>query len=206
MSELNQILNESKNIANFSEKYVAYLTEILKKIDWFSFSLFYEHLISLSQNNKTLFIAGNGGSAATASHMANDLGAGILKASKGKKRFKVISLADNIASFTALANDIGYEKTFEATLQTIYDPGDTLLVISASGNSPNLINAAKFVRKNGGTVCSFLGFNGGYLKDLSDISIVAYTPKGEYGPVEDCHMIMDHILYTWISNLISKDL
>jgi D-sedoheptulose 7-phosphate isomerase len=80
----------------------------------------------------------------------------------------------------------------------LYEPGDILVAISASGNSPNVVKAAEYVRQLGGLVIGLVGFDGGKLKELSDIAIVAETAKGQYGPVEDVHMILDHLAATWL--------
>ena len=101
---------------------------------------------------------------------------------------------------TAIANDTGYENLFAYQLRIHYRPGDKLVAISASGNSPNVVEAARWVKKRGGRVVGLVGFDGGELKRLSDVVIHVETQKGEYGPVEDIHMVVEHLIYTWLRN------
>ena len=150
--------------------------------------------------DQTVFIIGNGGSAATASHISNDLSVGVTAAGRTGKPFRVLSLTDNAAALTAIGNDFGYDDIFSAQLSVHFRQGDRLVVISASGNSPNLIKAADWVKQRGGRVLGLLGFDGGKLAPLCDVAIVAKTPKGEYGPVEDVHMILDHLIYSWLKH------
>ena len=98
-----------------------------------------------------------------------------------------------------------YDNIFVNQLRIHYSPGDRLVAISASGNSPNLIEAAKWVKQRDGTVMSLVGFDGGKLKQISDVSIHVKTLNGEYGPVEDIHMIMDHLLANWFQCKIQKE-
>ena len=145
----------------------------------------------------TIYLAGNGGSAATASHWANDLG----KATKhsGARPIRVVSLGDHLSWLTALANDEGYHRVFSGQLENLAQPGDVLIVFSASGNSPNLIEAVRAARANGALTVAFLGFDGGALKSLVDEYVWLPTPKGAYGPVEDVHMVVCHLLTTCLA-------
>jgi D-sedoheptulose 7-phosphate isomerase len=146
----------------------------------------------------TIFLAGNGGSAATASHWANDLG----KATKypAARPIRVVSLADHMAWLTALANDEGYDRVFSGQLENFARPGDVLVVISASGNSPNLVAAVKTAQASGVRTIGFLGFDGGLLKSLVDDCVWLPTPRGAYGPVEDAHAIVCHVLTTCLAS------
>jgi D-sedoheptulose 7-phosphate isomerase len=103
-----------------------------------------------------------------------------------------------VVALTAIGNDAGHENLFVYQLRIHYRPGDKLIAISASGNSPNVVEAARWVKKRGGRVVGLVGFDGGELKRLADVVIHAKTPKGEYGPVEDIHIIMDHLFYSWL--------
>tara|TARA_Y100000817_G_C16803752_1_gene520908 strand:- start:467 stop:1042 length:576 start_codon:yes stop_codon:yes gene_type:complete len=179
----------------FYENYVFKLNSYLTNIDNEELIRLEKYLKrSINKNNK-IFLAGNGGSAATASTMANDLGFDLYK--KKNKKINFQSLVDNTSIVTAISNDTGYSNLFLNQLKLYYRKGDALLVISASGNSKNLIDAIKFVKKNKGTIISFLGFDGGKIKKMSDISIHVKTEKGQYGPVEDCHLIFNHVLAHW---------
>ena len=139
-----------------------------------------------------VYIAGNGGSAATVTHLVNDLG----KATKrsGCAPIRAMSLNDNMPWLTALANDEGYEHVFSGQLENLARAGDVLVVISASGNSPNVVRAVELAKERGVITIGFLGFDGGVLKNMVDEYLWIPTKKGAYELVEDCHMILCHIL------------
>ena len=196
MGNIDQIVMENKDFKTFARAYMHYMSQLLAGLDLGALERIVNELEDARKNGKTVFIIGNGGSASTASHMANDLGFGVRRHTEPS--LKVVSLTDNCAVLTALANDVGYEQIFLRQLQLYYRGGDKLIVISASGNSHNLILAAEWVRQQGGKVLGLLGFDGGKLKGMCDIPLIVTTPKGEYGPVEDVHMIIDHLLYTWL--------
>ncbi|MBI5212502.1 MAG: SIS domain-containing protein [Nitrospirae bacterium] len=189
------MIKRSESIHTFVAGYFEYLHELSKRLDTNAIAFFVMELEAASEKGSAVFFAGNGGSAAIASHMANDLGIGCRRAFR--KPIRAVSLTDNNSTMTAVANDFGYENLFLEQLKTLYRPGDKLVVISASGNSANVLNAAKWVKEQGGTVIGLTGFDGGKLRSICDISIHVETSKGEYGPVEDIHMILDHLIYTW---------
>lgn len=152
----------------------------------------FQRLCRARDSGATLYVAGNGGSAATASHWANDLG----KAPKPTQRsaIRVMCLSDNSPWLTALANDEGYERVFSGQLENFARPGDVLVVISASGNSPNLIRAVELAQGRGVFTIGFLAFDGGALKKKVDDMVWVATDKGAYELAEDCHMALCHIL------------
>lgn len=129
--------------------------------------------------------------------MANDIGFDIIKKCGTDKPFRVLALTDNSSVITAIANDAGYENVFLNQLKIHYRRGDKLLAISASGNSPNVVAAAEWVKQQGGSVISFVGFTGGKLKALSNVVVHVKSESGEYGPVEDAHLVLNHILAHW---------
>jgi D-sedoheptulose 7-phosphate isomerase len=152
-----------------------------------------ELVISKGSSGHTVYIAGNGGSAATASHMACDLSkAGETGDGATKRRLRVAPLADNTSRMTAIANDDGYRWVFARQLESLADPGDLLIVISASGNSENVVEAVRSARSMGVSTVGILGFGGGVLRDLVDLAIVVVSD--EYGPVEDAHLALNHAL------------
>jgi len=146
------------------------------------------------QNGK-IYVIGNGGSSATASHMVNDLGVGLKR--RGIRDFDIESLADNVPVITAIANDIGYENIFYTQLEEKIRKNDLLIAISCSGNSPNIIKAVKYAKEQNVQIIGLTGFDGGELLKLSDINFHIKTLKNQYGLVEDMHMILDHIIYTY---------
>jgi D-sedoheptulose 7-phosphate isomerase len=174
--------------------YVAFFAQLLDAIDIAKVARVVERLRQARERGQTVYIAGNGGSATTATHLANDLG----KATKvsGRTPFRVLSMTDNTAWLTALANDEGYENVFTGQLENFARPGDVLIVISASGSSPNLVNAVQFARANGMVTVGVLGFDGGLLKDRVDELLLVETEKGAYGPVETAHVLLCDLLAT----------
>src|SRR4051812_8329987 len=153
------------------------------------------------ENRKQLFIIGNGGSAATASHMACDIGKNTITANA--PRFRVMSLTDNTPLLSALANDVGYEHVFAEQLVNLIQPGDVLVATSGSGNSPNVVEAIRYSRDRGATVIALLGFGGGAAAALADEAIV--VPCEDYGIVEDLHLILNHTLVGYFRERLQRD-
>lgn len=203
---INLLALNSRSIEPFAKEYISYLNNLLIKIDFKKIEKLKNILLNARKQNKNIFILGNGGSAATASTMANDLGFDIIKKTKTKKAFKFFALTDNTPVLTAISNDTGYENLFVNQLKIHFKKGDIAIMISASGNSKNLILASKWIKKNKGKTFSLLGFDGGVLRKLTDDYLMINSPKGDYGPVEDAHLIINHILAHWFQkNLIKKN-
>lgn len=141
-------------------------------------------------SGRFIWVCGNGGSAATAAHVGCDFGK--TAAVSGRKPIKTVSLCDNTALITAIGNDLSFDETFSRQLESVARKGDLVILISGSGNSPNLLRAAKTARSLGAKVVSLLGFNGGKLKALSDEFVL--VPSDQYGVIEDIHMSIAHIL------------
>ena len=184
------------NAAGYARAYLDYLSSCLDSVDCDAVGAFANLLLSARQTGNAVFFIGNGGSAATASHFANDISVGT-RTGDGKP-FRAISLTDNVAVMTALANDEGYEKMFVDQLKVHMRDGDALVAISASGNSLNVIAAVEYAKSRGATIVGLTGFDGGKLRELSDISLHVPTARGEYGPVEDLHMIFDHLIGSFL--------
>lgn len=197
MSNKKKSLKSAKTIDEFASNYFDYLSELHINLDFKIFKKFEKEFDYILQKNKTLFVLGNGGGASTSTTMANDLGFDILKKTKTKKTFKIMSLTDNQSAITAISNDISFDQVFTNQLKIYFKKGDRILIFSASGNSTNLINAAKYVKEKGGKVISVLGFDGGKIKKLSDLCLHIKTNKGEYGPVEDLQLSFTHVLAHW---------
>lgn len=198
MNNIERLITDAEDAGAFAKGYIRYLSDVLNRIDVKCVAAFIEELEEARRNNNTIFIAGNGGSAATASHMANDIGMDVLKKGGSSHAFRALALTENASVMTAIANDDGYANVFVNQLRIHYQEGDKLIVISASGNSPNVIEAAKWVKARGGKIIGLVGFDGGKLKEACDVVIHAETPKGEYGPVEDSHHIMNHLVANWL--------
>jgi len=138
----------------------------------------------------SVFVVGNGGSASTASHMAADLAKNTI--GPHMRRFRVMSLNDNVSLMTALANDIGYDSVFREQLVNLIQPGDVLIAISASGNSPNVLRAIEYAQSRHAQTIGLLGFDGGRAAQIADKSILVRS--NDYGVVEDAHLVLNHIL------------
>ncbi|MCJ7656081.1 MAG: SIS domain-containing protein [Dehalococcoidia bacterium] len=159
-----------------------------------------EIIFDAYKKGKQIFIMGNGGSASTASHFARDLAIGA--AVKGRPRLRATSLTGNVATLTALANDIDYSSIFEQQLVGQVDEGDVAIGICASGNSPNVLKAIEFARKNGALTVGFIGFGGGKLKKLTHKCIVLSSK--DYGQVEDAHLSLAHIISYLVKEKIAN--
>jgi len=151
-------------------------------------------------NRKQVIIMGNGGSAATASHFACDLGKGTLM--PGLPRFRVIALTDNMPLFSALANDFGYDQVFCEQLRSLVQPGDLAIGISGSGNSPNVLNAVQVAHELGAITIGFVGFDGGQLKSMVDLCV--HVPSHCMEQVEDVHLILEHLLSTCLRQVLDE--
>ena len=205
MKNIKMISQKSKNIKEFSNNYFKRLNEIFNQINDNNLEKFEKTLNNARLNDKTIFVFGNGGSASTATTMANDLGFDILKKTNTKKTFKFLCLNDNTSVLTAIANDVGYENIFINQLKIHFKTGDIAIILSASGNSKNLIKAAQWIKNKKGQVLSIIGFDGGKIKKLSDNCIHFKCDKTEYGPIEDIHLIINHIFAHWFQKKLSKN-
>jgi len=150
-----------------------------------------EQFENLRRQKRNLFLAGNGGSAANANHLAADLIYGVNQ--QGRGAFRVHSLASNPSVLTCLGNDIGFENVFSHQLEALAESGDLLLVFSGSGNSPNILNVLKAAKKIGVTSVALLGYDGGGAKTLADLPL--HFPIHDMQAVEDLHMMAGHLLF-----------
>ena len=189
----------TENIEQFSKSYFSYLKEIIDKVDLSEIKIFVELLLSARKSGATIFFIGNGGSAATASHFANDLAFGT---HEHEKPFKAISITDNVSVLTALGNDYGYGEIFVRQLKVYAKKGDVVVGISASGNSKNLINAFNYAKSSGIKTMALTAFDGGQMKVIADNCIHIPTEDKEYGPAEDVHMILDHLISSYLMRIL----
>ena len=175
---------------NDIKKYISCEIETLQKLDINAVNEVLNLLIDTAKKHKRIYIFGNGGSSATASHFQNDFGKGISEYVDDKFRFQCLN--DNVATLMAVANDIGFEEVFRFQLNGVIEPGDVVIAISGSGNSKNVINAVEYAKKCGNKVIGLTGYNGGKLKELSDISL--HVPINSMQVTEDVHMLFDHLM------------
>ena len=185
---------ENKTPAGFAAYYFEDLQNSIRSVDVNAVGRVIETLDRAYDEGRTVFIAGNGGSASTASHMASDLSKTVLghPTVPGKQGFRAISLTDNIPLFTAWANDEGFAEIFAGQLRNLARPGDVLIVISVSGNSENLVRGVHQAKQIGMTTLGFLGHQGGKLVSMVDSSVL--VQGSDYGPIEDSHLVLDHLI------------
>ncbi len=176
------------------QNYISHLQEILARLSLGDVRRSIDAIMDAYYTERQIFVIGNGGSASTASHIACDLGKGT--SMPGKPRFRVISLTDNVATMTAWANDVSYEDVFLQQLKNLVNPGDLVLGISASGNSENVLRAMRYAAQIGCKTVGWCGFGGGKLAEICEVSVV--VDSHQYGPVEDVHLILNHVLHDWI--------
>ena len=172
------------------EGYAADLAARMMKSDMAALERVAERLMEAKRTGRAVFLLGNGGSAATASHVTNDLLKGCRKGNE--PGFKAICLNDSSTLLTCLANDYAYEDVYAILLETYATAGDVLIVFSGSGNSPNVLRAAEKARALGVTVIGFGGRDGGKMKPLCDIAVIAPTDSMEM--LEDFHLFYCHDL------------
>lgn len=175
---------------NMINDYINLEVDVLKRLDVEQINKAMNLIIETYESKKKIYIMGNGGSAATASHYQNDFNKGISEYVDTK--FNFCCLNDNVATMMAIANDIGYEEIFRFQLKNRLEDGDILIAISGSGNSPNVLNAVEYAISQGNKVIGMTGYNGGKLKKLSDISLHADINSMQV--TEDIHMIFDHMI------------
>ncbi len=179
-------------------KYIENEIDVLKKIDINSISKTLNVLVNALNEERNIYIFGNGGSAATASHFQNDFNKGVSEYTE--KKFRFICLNDNIATIMAIANDIGYEEIFRFQLRGRIKEKDIVIAISGSGNSKNVINAVGYAKSQGAIIIGLTGYNGGILKGLSDICLHVEIDNMQI--TEDIHMMFDHMMMSVLCEVL----
>ena len=179
-----------KNYTGDIRAYIAHEIATLQKLDVDAINAALNLLLETMENGNTVYVFGNGGSSATASHFQNDFNKGVSEHTE--KKFNFLCLNDNVATVMAVANDIGFEEIFRFQLRGHFKPGDVVMAISGSGNSKNVINAVEYAKARGNRIIGLTGFGGGKLKELADISL--HAPINSMQVTEDIHMIFDHLM------------
>ncbi len=182
---------------HFLTEYVNGLTQTLANLDVLQFDLLVDELLRVHKEDGLILICGNGGSAATASHMVNDLVKAPADATACKP-FRAVALSDCVPLMTAYANDVDYAKAFSKQVQALARKGDLLICFSGSGNSPNVVEAAQTARTIGIKVACLTGFKGGKLAPLADIHI--NVPCSCMAQIEDAHLIIEHAVVEMLKN------
>ena len=170
--------------------YLEHEIETLRALDVEAINVALNLLLEAFENGNTIYIFGNGGSSATASHFQNDFNKGVSEHTE--KKFNFLCLNDNVATMMAVANDIGFEEVFRFQLRGHLKPGDLVVAISGSGNSVNVLNAVEYAKECGNRVIGLTGFGGGKLRELSDVSL--HVPVNSMQITEDVHMVFDHLM------------
>lgn len=175
-----------------SRGYIDELRAVLDLLDHVMVDRFTEAIWRGYEQGRTLFIFGNGGSAALASHLATDMGKGTVAGERA--RLRVISLTDNVPLMTAWANDFGYDNIFAEQLRGLVQRGDLAFAISGSGNSKNVVLGIEAAREAGATAMVLTGFDGGRVKELCELCLV--VPSNNMQHVEDAHLCAAHAIFT----------
>lgn len=175
---------------SYVKEYLALESKVLAQLDVDAIDAALCLLEECMERESNIYIFGNGGSSATASHFQNDFNKGISEHTE--KKFRFCCLNDNVPTVMAIANDIGFEEIFRFQLRGKLKPGDIIVAISGSGNSKNVLNGVEYAKEQGCKIIGLTGYSGGKLKELSDISL--HAPVNSMQVTEDIHMVFDHLM------------
>ncbi|MBI4405542.1 MAG: SIS domain-containing protein [Deltaproteobacteria bacterium] len=181
---------EANTVSGYLTGYCEMLASALRSVSSDRLEKAFQAIKEASTRGAKIYVAGNGGSSAIASHLCCDWMKGTHI--KGKKALKVHSLTENVSLLTALANDFGYEHCLSEQIEILCQPGDLVILISSSGNSTNIVKAAETARGKKATLISLTGFKGGAVSQMADISL--HVPVENYGIAEDAHQVLMHVL------------
>ena len=185
----------------YIDGYAAAINDVMSRLDAAQFEKIIAILTTAYKNDKQVFIAGNGGSAGTANHFVCDFGKNAVPfqgTGPGRRRFRIISVSDNVEKISALGNDIAFEEIFRQQLINLMREGDVLIAVSASGNSPNIVRACEYAKEMKSQIIVLAGFDGGKIKKFADAAIVA--PLESYEQIEDIHLVVLHMIVYYFKN------
>lgn len=190
----------------FAQNYIRSLTSALKGLDLDTVTKMIDTIWDAYQNDRQIFVFGNGGSAASASHIVTDLTKGALghRGDAPARPVRAISLTDNLPLLSAWANDVGYDSVFLGQLRTYLRKDDVVIAISASGNSENVLRGVRYAREVGAATLALTGFGGGALAPLADLNLV--VDSNHYGVIEDVHMQVGHLICYYFRQRIMESL
>lgn len=186
------------NKTNYVDQYLKMEKETLEALDKDEINAVLDAMMETYQAEGTIYVFGNGGSASTASHMANDFNKGISE--YVDRKFRVCCLNDNVATMLAIANDINYKEIYRFQLLGRLQPKDLVIGISGSGNSANVVNAVSYAKNQGVKTVGFCGFGGGRLKEIADYCF--YVQLDNMKIVEDLHLMMNHLLMYSVERIL----
>ena len=192
--------DKSVDTAHYIRDYLTNLSALLVAVDVTAVTCAVDLLETAYRNDRRLVLCGNGGSGTTASHLVCDFMKGILLEGPDNKPFEVIALSDSPALLSAWANDSAFAEVFAGQARTWLRPGDILLAISGSGNSPNILQVVEAARERGATSIGFCGYDGGRLADSVDLALV--VERRNMQQVEDVHLALGHILFSALRDRI----
>lgn len=175
---------------DFLSQYRLDLSATIDRLDLAAIEVVIDCLRTARNEGSTIFVAGNGGSAASASHFVCDMVKGA--SYQREKRFRILSLNENKDTMTAYSNDVGYNVVFTEQLKNFARPGDVLMTISGSGNSPNVVEAVEYANQIGCKTIALTGRDGGKLAKLAQLNV--HVPNPHMGRIEDAHMIICHMI------------
>jgi D-sedoheptulose 7-phosphate isomerase len=191
-----RIDSDKSSFGSFYSKYTARLHAILQALEVNQIERLVDSMCQAREERRQIFVFGNGGSAALASHFATDMAKE--RFDSESSLFRIQSLNDNVAWFSATANDFGYENVFVQQLKTLLQPKDLVIAISSSGNSTNVLRAVEYSKSKGAETWGIVGFDGGALIRESSHAIYIPTKKGQYGFMEDVVSVLSHIVSVYI--------
>ena len=174
----------------FLKAYTDMIAETIARLDPVEFQKAVDILTEAHRNDRQVFIAGNGGSAGTANHFVCDFGKNAVQA-PGVRRFRIQSLSSNVEKITAFGNDIAFDEIFSQQMENLFDPGDVLILVSASGKSPDLIKACEHAKRKRSPIIGLTGFEGGLVRDYADANLI--VPLTSYEMIEDIHSMILHL-------------
>lgn len=204
MHKLAELFEKSDSMQRYARGYCARLAEVLDQVDVEAIARTADVLDTAAREARTIYLIANGGSAAVASHMVNDLVVGSFV--EGQPPFRVFCLTDNAASVTALSNDAAFDEIFVHQLRVHLAAGDVVLAMSASGNSENILRGVAYARSVKAMTIGWCGFDGGRLAQACDIVVHVPATPDEYGPVEDAFGVLSHMISGYLSMKRGKTL
>lgn len=194
--------NAAPQIISSAKQYFQSYRNIVSSLPYGCIEQVIEELVRCYEAEQNVFLFGNGGSAGLASHFACDLGKGTIIEGNGHKRFRVLSLTDNLPLLTAWANDSSYDMVFAEQLRNFIRPMDVVFAISGSGNSPNVLRAMEVARDVGAFTMGLTGFQGGKMRSLCDLCIV--VPSDNMQIIEDFHLSVAHAIFSVVRQRLSS--
>lgn len=184
--------------ADYITQYIEMEKGMLEVVDKGEIQSVLDVMMETYQAGGTIYVFGNGGSATTASHMANDFNKGVSE--YVERKFKICCLNDSVATMLSIANDISYEEIYRFQLRGKLQPEDLVIGFSGSGNSANVVHAVSYAKEQGVKTVGFCGFGGGKLKEIADYSF--YVPLNNMKVVEDLHLMMNHLLMYAVEKIL----